>query len=66
MALGNLGVALKILGVAPKVNEKGVALKVGEKAASHISPLCMPLHRELNSINEYSLLKNAKINFFIN
>ena len=57
MALGNLGVALKILGVAPKVNEKGLALKVGEKAASHISPLCMPLHRELNSINEYSLLK---------
>ena len=47
MAIGNLGVAalgkfmlmrLKILGVAPKVGEKGVALKVGETAASH------PLH----------------------
>ena len=35
----NSGVALKILGVAPKAGEKGVALKVGEKAA-RISLLC--------------------------
>ena len=31
--------ALRILGVAPKVGEKVVALKVGEKAASHLTPL---------------------------
>ena len=30
---------LRILGVAPKLGEKGVALKVGEKAASHFTPL---------------------------
>ena len=33
------GVALRILGVAPKVDEKGEALKVGGKAASHLTPL---------------------------
>ena len=33
-----------ILVVAPKVGEKGLALKVGEKAASHLSPLCTPLN----------------------
>ena len=31
--------ALRILGVAPKVSEKGVPLRVGEKAASHFTPL---------------------------
>ena len=31
--------ALKILGVALKVAEKGVALIVGETAASHLTPL---------------------------
>ena len=37
-----LGAALRILGVTTKEGEKvGVALKVGEKAASHITP---PLH----------------------
>ena len=36
MALRILGEALRILGVAPKVGEKGVALKVG---ASHLTPL---------------------------
>ena len=43
--------ALRILGVAPKVGEKGVALivgekgvalKVGEKSASHLTPLHAP------------------------
>ena len=34
MALRILGEALRILGVAPKVGEKGVALKVG---ASHLT-----------------------------
>ena len=33
------GVRLRILGVAPKVDEKGVALKVGEKVAPHLTPL---------------------------
>ena len=28
--------------MAPKVGEKGVALKVGEKAASNLSPLHAP------------------------
>ena len=28
-----------ILGAAPKVGEKDVALKVGEKVASHLTPL---------------------------
>ena len=31
--------ALRILDVAPKVGEKGVALKVGETGASHYTPL---------------------------
>ena len=31
------------LGVAPKVGEKDVALKVGEKAASHLTPFARPL-----------------------
>ena len=34
-----LGVALRILGVAPKVGEKGVALKEGEITTSHLTPL---------------------------
>ena len=37
------GVALRILAGAPEVVEKGVALKVGEKSASHltlIGPSC--------------------------
>ena len=33
---------LRILGVASKVGEKGVALKVGMKAASHLTPLHAP------------------------
>ena len=39
--LGDLkfGVALRIFGVALIVGEKGVALKVGETAASHLTPL---------------------------
>ena len=32
----------RILGVVSKVDEKGVALKVGEKAASHLTPLHAP------------------------
>ena len=36
------GVALRILGVAPTVGEKGVALKLGETAASHLTPLFTP------------------------
>ena len=32
-------VAVRILGVATKVGGKGVALKVGEKAAMHLIPL---------------------------
>ena len=35
-------VALRILGVAPTVGEKGVALKVGETGASHLTPLHAP------------------------
>ena len=53
LALTNLGVAhrkfrsqnqmaLRILGVATKVGEKGVALKVAEKAAKYLSPLHAP------------------------
>ena len=34
--------ALRIIDVAPKVGEKGVALKVGEQAASHLNPLNAP------------------------
>ena len=34
--VGDKGVALKILGVAPKLGDNGVVLKVGEKA-SHLS-----------------------------
>ena len=34
--------ALKFLGVALEVDEKGVVLKDGEKAASHIPPLQAP------------------------
>ena len=34
--------ALRILGVTPKVGEEGVALKVGEKATSHLTPLYAP------------------------
>ena len=39
MRTSKLGVALRIFGVAPKVDEKGVALKVSEKAASHLIPI---------------------------
>ena len=42
MGLGKLGVALRILGVAPTVGEKGVVLKVGETGASHLTPLHAP------------------------
>ena len=42
MALKILVVALKILVVPPKVVEKDVALKVGEKAASQVTPLHAP------------------------
>ena len=39
--------ALRIVGVAPKVgDEKGVALKVGEKAAPHLTPLHAPVYNE--------------------
>ena len=38
----NSGVALRILGVALTVGEKGVALIVGETAASHLTPLHAP------------------------
>ena len=45
MALRVLGVAPLVgeKGVALKVGEKGVALKVGEKAASHLTPLHAPV-----------------------
>ena len=36
------GVALRISGVAPKVGEKGVVLKVGERALLHFIPLHAP------------------------
>ena len=39
------GVALRILGLASKVGEKGVVLKVGEKAASYLTPLHAPVKR---------------------
>ena len=35
--------ALRISVVAPIVGEKGVPLKVGEKAASHLTPLHAPV-----------------------
>ena len=38
----NSGVAVRILGVALTVGEKGVALMVGETAASHLIPLHAP------------------------
>ena len=50
VALGNSEVALrkvKSLYMAPKVGEKGVALKVGEKAASHLTPLHAPSYEVL-------------------
>ena len=34
--------APRIIGVASKVGEKGVALKVSEKPASHLTPLQAP------------------------
>ena len=37
-----MGVVLRILDVVRKVGEKGVALKVGVKAASHLTPLHAP------------------------
>ena len=40
-------VALRILGVAPTVGEKGVALKVGETGASDLTPLHAPATHEL-------------------
>ena len=39
LGTSNSGVALRILGVALTVGEKGVALIVGETAASHLTPL---------------------------
>ena len=53
MALGNLGVASSTLetsklrvalrkGVVSMVGEKGVTLKVGDKAASYLTPLHAP------------------------
>ena len=40
-----LGAALRILGVTTKEGEKvGVALRVGEKAASDLTPLDAPVH----------------------
>ena len=35
---------LRILGVAPIEGEKGVALKVGETGASHLTPLHAPVN----------------------
>ena len=43
MALRNLDVALRNLDVAPEVGEKG-RLKVGEKTASHLTPLHAPVY----------------------
>ena len=43
LGTSKLDVALRILGVAPKVVEQGVALKVGEKVASHLTPLHAPV-----------------------
>ena len=45
-----LGAALRILGVAPKVGEKGVALKVGENAAWHFTPLHAPARNPMESL----------------
>ena len=42
------------LGVAPKVGEKDVALKVGEKAASHLKPLHAP--ERLTNIGSFNTL----------
>ena len=36
-------VALRSLGVAPTIGEKGVAVKVGETGASHLTPLQAPV-----------------------
>ena len=38
------GVPLRILGVAPIEDEKGVALKVAETGASHLTPLHAPVN----------------------
>ena len=38
--------ALRILGVAPTVGEKGVALNVGETGASLLTPLHAPVDSE--------------------
>ena len=38
-----IGVALRILGVAPKVGEKDMALSVDEKRASYVTPLHAPV-----------------------
>ena len=40
--------ALRILGVVTKVDEKDVVLKVGERAASHLTPMHAPASNDNN------------------
>ena len=53
------GVALRILGVAPTEGEKYVALKVGETAASHLTPLHVPglVTRRSSRAEKYNILR---------
>ena len=54
------GVALRILGVAPTTGEKGVAVKVGETGASHLTPLHTPHLYRLSIGLPFHLLLNDK------
>ena len=56
------GVALRISAGAPEVVEKGVALKVDEKSASHLTPLYAP-DWTLLSVLRPCVGKGGKFNF---
>ena len=54
--------ALRIKGVGPKVGEKGVALKLVEKAASHLTPLQAPVpQRFLKIIKNHKYAHNKSV-----
>ena len=61
LGTSKLSVVLRILGVASKVDEKGVALKVGQKATSYLTPLHAPdIHTFSLDISLTPLLLQSK------